>query len=642
MARKNKQEPSGRPVSMVDFPLTVEGTNSDSPSSRRHRSRRHTIPDVRTELCHLSKKDRRSLQRALSPQLSSEDGAARTPKASKKLKKVQRGKDRDDKSGLLQAAPGSPRPPLMPEMSRTASVGADITGGNDYLDFIGNQSVADSLNPSAMQRKGSSNLERRREMLRRTNSELYTSLGGGSNERRCPPERKQFYRQFIKSIKFFGISSTTANRMEVPTPSHMPRFHSENLAMSNPYGPKMERLWLELQAYLRDRSPDAYEEWTFFNQTNVDRVLKKILHYSCTDVDATQSLTSLRLPARAGYEPLHGSYSTPSFGILKKPGTIRGDLQEALGAVTRKETGQPEPAEMCSVNGGDMATPANRFFLPGGGLQWCMIREPVRQCEVSQCTTTQGSNRVQGTDQDQGPPESNSCCKVGYQDFLLPLQQRALMEVDRLLCELDEVECLCMNRKRMGDDHPTYRTKFFKRRVCALNLYHKVTYGLADNLCQLSEWLGVPILLPDICMESPVESPEINRRADPCGTYLQPPLSPLSPARLRVTAGSEGSAPPQSPLATSLRPQFLVGSPDDSSDFFTRSGSETPLDVSMPKVFAGDARSTLSSESAAKLHRLKSQESRQDPYREFVSRSLKRKGIAFLVTVSSRIARCDV
>lgn len=622
---RSKQETKGRPRSMIDFPSTLEcvSPTTEKNSSPRH-SRRHTIPDVKMELSRLTKKERRHLQRALSPQLSSEDGGAGTPKANKKLKKLQRGKDRDDKTDFLQESAPSSRNPMMAEISRTASVGGDITGGKEYLDFIGHRHVTESLNPSAIHRV-ESDIERRRERLRRTNSDLHITLGGGSKERRCPPERKQFYRQYIKSIKFYGISSTAANRMETPAPSHMPRFHSENLAMSNPYSPKMERLWSELQAYLRDKSPEVYEQWMFFNQASVDRVLRKVLHYSCTDVDCTQSLTSLRLPSREGYEPIHGSYSTSSLGVLKKAGTARGaGYLEALGAGMLREAGPPYAAEVCPVNGA--GTPSNLFVPSECGLQWCVIREPM-QCGVQ--VSAQGSD----------PELSKSGgCKVEYKNFLSILQQRALTEVDQLLCELDEVECLFMNRKQIGDGYPTYRTKFFKRRVCALNLYHKVTHGLAENLCQLSNWLGVAVLLPDICLDTPTASPNTCRRSEPSSSSsLQPPLSPSSIGRLSSSCmASEGSGPPQSPLTSSIRLQFLVGSPDDPADFLTQSGSETsqvPQGI-VVQVPGSDGGSMSSGSSVIKLRKLKSQESRQDVYREFVSRALKREGIAFTVTVS--------
>jgi hypothetical protein len=595
---------------MVDFPLVFEEVGS-SPASGKHSSprhtRRHTIPDVKAEFGRLSKKDRRSLQRALSPQLSSEDVAAGgTPKASKKLKKVQRGKERDDKSGFLQNSADAS--PLMPELSRTASVSGHI-GGREYMDFIGQKPVTESLNPSSLHRA-------HRGRLRRTNSEVHI---GSSKELRCPPERKQFYRQFMKSIKLYGISNTATSRLETPAPSSMPRFHSENLALSNPYSPKMERLWLELQAYLRDRSPEMYEEMLFYTQVGVDSVLKKIVHFSCTDLDCTQSLTALKFPTREGNEQMHTSYSTPSFGVVKQAGTMYSGYQDALGvvlpkeAVPPKEAAPPGAAEVCPVDG---STPS-ALFVPPCGLQWCVVRETLRDGSA-----TEGSDLEHSGSND---------CKLEYQDFLSFLQQRALMEVDSLLCELDEKEGLFNNRKRMGDEHPTYRTKFFKRRVCALNLYHKVTHGLAENLCQLSKWLGMPVLLPDICVDSLADSPEIARRTNPSSSCsLKPPSSPSSPRQVRVVDSSscmahEGSGPPQSPLTISSKPQFHVGSLDDSADSLTRSvgGTSQDVPVAETQVSSGDS-----------IPKLKSQESRQEPYREFISRALKRKGIATTVVVS--------
>ena len=51
----------------------------------------------------------------------------------------------------------------------------------------------------------------------------------------------------------------------------------------------------------------------------------------------------------------------------------------------------------------------------------------------------------------------------------------------------------------MGDAHPQYRTLSFRRKVEALTLWLKVVEGLSWTLSAVSVWLGVPVILPEIC-----------------------------------------------------------------------------------------------------------------------------------------------
>ena len=91
--------------------------------------------------------------------------------------------------------------------------------------------------------------------------------------------------------------------------------------------------------------------------------------------------------------------------------------------------------------------------------------------------------------------------KMTPEQFLDPQQLAAVRKVRHLLCELEEVEGLYPNRQKMGDAHPQYRTLSFRRKVDTLTLWLKVMDGLSKTLSSMSSWLGVPVILPELCQE---------------------------------------------------------------------------------------------------------------------------------------------
>ena len=540
----------------------------------------------------MSKRERRQQQRILSPSHGSDDGAA---KSNKKSKKIQRKKDRDNKTDFLQQPNISP----VPSISRAVSTGSsEIKFGTESTDFYPrDRSVTESLNPDIYRRI--SQIEaihgKREARLRRTNSDA--QLLGTMNttrERRCPPDRKQFYRQFIKSIKFYGINS---NRLETPAAPSLPRFHSENLAASNPFSPLMDKLWLELQAHLKDRTIEQHEEWLFFNQRNVDSILNKIIHFSF-NVDCTQNVTSLCVPfSREGYEQLPSSSSTPTLGSLKRGESLNLSSEVRANGRPTLLQAKSEPLAATSV-----------------GLE-----------EVQQCLHWERSSEDNSSNQD--PPET-STCKVHHEDYLSLLQRKALRMVNEVLKQLDDVEALFMNHKKMGDEHPKYRTLYFKRRVCALILWYKVTHGLADNLCRLTNWLGREIALPEVCFDPPIvvrnnSAPDqsSNMRISLPSRSSTDTLVPSNSTNRFMQGCASPSDIPKSPLALNSFPRFSVGSPAEGDGFIKQQDSKV-------------SHQTLSSSFGFSFtNPQQSLSSKHESYRDFVSIAMKRKGIAFIMKV---------
>ena len=110
-------------------------------------------------------------------------------------------------------------------------------------------------------------------------------LTGNDSQRqvsaRCPPDRKQFFRNFTKALKYSGISrqrSVTESHAHLP---HMTRHMSENLNIESPFGVVMETLWKELQAYLHGRSEDEQEQLLLYYQERIDKVLLQVNWGGC-------------------------------------------------------------------------------------------------------------------------------------------------------------------------------------------------------------------------------------------------------------------------------------------------------------------------------------------------------------------------
>ena len=122
---------------------------------------------------------------------------------------------------------------------------------------------------------------------------------------------------------------------------------------------------------------------------------------------------------------------------------------------------------------------------------------------TSDVTTSLRSQPWSVDSADDGPQLNKTC----PQEFLSAPQISAVTKVCELLERLETVESLYQNRHKAGNAHPQYRTLSFRRKVDALTLWLKVTMGLAQALATLSGWLGVTIILPEMCRDEGAELP---------------------------------------------------------------------------------------------------------------------------------------
>jgi len=577
-------------------------------------------------------------------------------KSSKKKHKMQRMRDHDEK--FLHPNPMDISRSLSEDVSSSA-IGlngmndVDTTepdaasllrrrGSNLSEDALSNGvSVTESLNLHHLQRRDSGALSAglkvpSRGRVRRTNSDAqFFSSDAVQRERRCPHERKQFYRQFTKNLKLYGIRSA-ANRMEASGSHGVLKYHSHSVISSSGVlvNPKVEKIWLEIRSKLKSCNPHKdYAQWLFFKQPDIDAVLRKVVHFCFTGLGAEDApLQRTRVD-----EAFHSSLSSPVLHSKSKAGQKqsgdmkeRGKLPASKLLCVRRQSSLDESCIEEAIN-----------FAASSAT------EPAEAEPSNQLTSSVAS--ILGAS-----PDETSTCKVHHREYLSLLQRKALSSVTELLDELGEAESYYMNRRNMGDKHHIYCTLHFKRRVCALILWQKVTFGLAEILCRLSNWLGTEILLPDVCKDPPPQ-PLSSPLVDPftsAGSVASvgPGLVTSSGSSFRhVPAEGRGGANEDlsaSPLK--VQAQFSIG-PVEEGEEEEEEEEEEDERASTEEYPSGSLHSyggtTILNTSLSSSHSdvtvqprtIVHQASVLEPYRDFVSRSLKRTGLSKTTKVSTPV-----
>ncbi len=513
---------------------------------------------------------------------ASEREAQGDDKASRRRRKQEskrRKKDRDDKASLHEPRPSAT---LVPPQIRSLHHASrsfdfpDFAGGPLPLAGSDESFLTGSLQPGLLQRVAPGSPRQR---VRRSKSDAQLIIGFDEHQSiHCPPERKQFYRHFLRALKYSGITQPPRPRMDTPVGLHMPRQFSENLTLRNPFGHVFDEIWLELQAYFNDKSLEEQQADLFYKTEYVDKVLTRILNFELPLEDPDQSLNTL----------FFGVTSSTSLDYNK-------DEYEAMG---------PPSLE------------SNSTLQDGGG-------ENAATVVVDDKAVLRGHGVPQQDSVESKTSDESVGCQCTPNRFLSTLQIFALSKVQALLWELEVAESYFANRQRMGDEHRKYRTAMFRRRTQALVLWQKVVKGLADRLCSLSSWLGVPVVIPDVCREAKSRS-----RA----TSFDKPPSPLTRSR----SGSDPPVALSSPKSP-LRFNFQVGSPGSPKDELEQSLMSQRL-KHLPSIVSRSSTSGSSYRSQATLQRLfsgyqsVSLEESRGPYRVFVDRGLKKRGLTRLIS----------
>ena len=434
--------------------------------------------------------------------------------------------------------------------------------------------------------------------LRRARSDAHLlgfgRIGGGSHQEEhhhvCPPERKQFYRQIMKRI-----NTGARHRIEPATGGiqHVSRLRSENLALGNPFGPMWEQLWREIQAYLGDMTQMEYDKFKYKVGEQVEAIISKVSKFKVGSSSGRSKedrpldhpephSTKETMEAVAKKLTFQGTDSDESAMITKHRSDV-GELSsghESSGTLVADSEGDNKLSS--DTNRTDAGTAAYTHTNGADpGLE--MVNRNITDVGVSLTASSLKSSK-------------NKYC---FSQFLSELQLTTLDEVDGLLDEMYTLESRYPNRYRLGDEHPRYNDLSFKVCHLTLVLWFKVTTSLADKLCSLSAWLEVPVVIPDICRE--VSHMTIGEAGDRVSGELESPqLSPKSPRHTR---------------------RFVLGTSDSGSEYTPTSSLKASH--AFPRSNAIDVTKSIMTQL----------DQNAGPYRNFVNRGLKRKGLTYTVKV---------
>lgn len=565
-----KKRPVSADLAHLDSPFVLNPSNQP---------RRHTVSDVSS-----SKKTYGFTSYA---SFDSGKTSTKTDKESgKKRKEKQRKQDRTDKLSSNQK-----EPPSLPILSEpTPLIGSiPIPSVSEPLPDPNPNSaqtprrhpLVTSLTSHTLSHTLALISEEGHPRVTRSHSDAQFSLTlSNTQSTRCPPDRNKFYKNFRKTL---GLLYKRQQQGPVighihTAGFHVPRQHSENLTIDNPFAHQIEQIWRELRAWESSRTLEEQEDWDFEHHREVEVLLNKVINYRFdqhSNHEMNKDFFSGTERERDEYEPLMSLRGTtyPRGGGDYDNNTNQGENTTplaSLGAgVTEGSRGDHHPSIDCEDDD-----------------------------EEGPRTLTQ-----QKSDSDESSISSKSSNDYAYERFLMPEQIASLTEVDQLLEELENVESLYSNSRKIGDENPKYRQSCFRRKRDALILWSKVSRGLADHLARLSKWFGVPII------------------SQPSSVH-----TPITPSR----TNSDGMS--SHPLGVSI-PDLSTIDPELSLGGLSRLSSGIFLSqVSQLSQVSTSSKCSLGRMSAPRtVSNIDSYPSLSKGYRKFVDRMLKKKDIEWLI-----------
>lgn len=633
---EERQTMKKRPYSMVNvLPSQTASLDKHSPSADRH-PRSKTFGEGRPPKHRHGR--RGSRQKSPGGGTPSPLHGGEEPKRRKKKDDKKRKQDRAQKHSATKENLGSSTSSLNPsqisvpvgaalleevdeeDAIQKGAIVSESPARSEYSDVSSVVDVAASLHTYGFRNSGSfSSIKNRKlsvdhlEMRRaRSDAHLLNGFGRPSGDNReerhhvCPPERKQFYRQIIRRINV-GVR----HRIEPASGGmqHFSRLRSENLALDNPYGPMWEQIWKEIQAYLGDMTREEYSEFKYKIGEQIEAIISRISKFKVGCCSPLKGDSSAVHPKTSSLRdiPLQAVAKKLKFHLADTGGSA--DLSSARDSSgTIVDDGEEEQLPGLGEHRAD----AGKGVATCSGVNEEAVGKSLRAAAPCESLTSSISNIS---------ASKTSRNKYCFNQFLSKSQLLALEEVDCLLDEMYTLESRYPNRKRLRDEHPRYNEYTFKVRHLALTLWFKVTTSLADKLCTLSVWMEVPVIVPDICRNVGLESGNVN--ITEAGILMSvdsvsPQLSPRSP---RVTRG------------------FVLGASDSGSEntpssSLNKSHGFLRCDVidttkSVPSLLGPNANNIDVTKSLTSLQL----EQITGPYRNFVNRGLKRRGLTYTVKV---------
>ena len=465
------------------------------------------------------------------------------------------------------------------------------------------------------------------ESIRRARSDAHLlSFGrtnGESREERhhvCPPERRQFHRQIIKRI-----NAGARHRIEPGQGGiqHVSRLRSENLALANPFGPMWERIWQEIQTYLGEMTQGEYDQFKYKIGEQVEAIISRVTKFK---VGSLSPLTNDRVVSDHPKVP-HSTQSTIQ-AVAKK---LTFQLTDFAESAAEQSLGRESSDTLIEADGDEERKPSSDGRKCQAEIDK-NISSGAGGCTRKTCITASPDiarrSAVDAVNASLTSLSATSCRKSSknkycFNQFLSEAQLSALDEVDTLLDKIYTLESRYPNRKRLGEEHPHYNDIHFKIRHVALVLWFKVTTSLADKLCSLSVWLETPVVVPDICRETGNEAGHmtIGEASDVLSELGSPQLSPKSPRFARgFILGASDSGSENTPTSSLKRSH---GFPRADAVDVTKSITSSSLLSGLGTNAIDVTKSLMSSQL----------DQNAGPYRDFVNRGLKRKGLTYTVKV---------
>ena len=494
------------------------------------------------------------------------DGGKKDKEGGKKKKDIERKQDRDEKHTGHHPSPLPPpnHVPMLNITSPMSELPRSFTDTPPLPSSLPKHPLLTSLTSNDLSSRMASDDDEGRPRMIRSHSDAQFSLTLSSNQSvRCPSDRNKFYKNFRKTLSVLSKRQQQGPLIH-QAGFHVPRQHSENLSIDNPFGHIVDQIWIELRAWQAERTPEEQEDWDFDHHREVDKVLDRVMKYrfdtQSNELDVSFITGTER--EREEYEPLM-----------------------SLKSIAKNDENGDENSEETT---------------PLGSLKTNMGQVHFEEDDVDEAPKTLTQQGSTDSEESSTTCSSKSSGEYSVDKFHSAEQLSALSQVEQLLEDLENVESLYSNSRKIGDENSKYRQQFFRRKRDALILWVKVTKGLANHLSRLSKWFGVPIFT------QLVPTPSTPSRTTSDGTSSSHPLSGFSLSDL--STDPEASLGGLSRLSSIA---FLSQSSQISS--VSSKSTSNPRPIS----HADSCLSTCPSSWKG--------------YRKFVDRTLKKKGLKWLI-----------
>ena len=292
--------------------------------------------------------------------------------------------------------------------------------------------------------------------------------GGHAPREGQAKERNDFYNNLKLAILQYGYGAPSKRR-HVPSAPKGRQYNRHASEGSVRGGMVAEQLWVHLNRYLEGYPEEGltqFQAHLLGRRLEVRKLLSKVLHFQLPLVQDSAN-EGEGVAGNGEYTEIFGSDDTPQMSLEVSHEVVTSQ-EENLPAASSSQ-GEETVDHDCPVPPSSLGDDATSSLTPSAiqRLQMARGSKPSSFDEVLPAFS----------------PKS----------FLEEKQLNALQRVTALLDELEKVEQLYPSTRALGDENPEYRRPNFCRKVEALQLWCKITDGLAHRLCDLSTWFGTRI-----------------------------------------------------------------------------------------------------------------------------------------------------